>query len=60
MFFRCFSLSARIDFAHLGEKKKHITLQWDQLRIDFFVRSEVLKRKHEVDSKQEIEKEGVN
>ena len=36
-------------------------MQWDQLRIHFFVRSEGLKRKHnKVDSKQGIEKKGVN
>ena len=35
-------------------------MQWDQLRNDFVVRSEGVKRKRDVDSKQEIEKEGVN
>ena len=38
VFFRCFSLSARIDFRHLGEKQTHIHCNGTSSTLNFFLR----------------------
>ena len=54
------SLSARIDFAHLGEKQTHIQCNGTSSALIFCEKwRPKTQAADEVDSKQEIEKEGV-